>query len=215
MARKRRSGASPAAKLTRNIASRNRTRKRSNPRPRKVRSNPPVSAATPPSMFAGLTNLVAPGVASYAAGRLAGRIAYKLGKRKSVRFAKHAGALTPPIVAVGTLVAAGKIASLEPYRTGLIVGTTIAGIQSLVQAYIPQYGWILNDYHLDDVLPLAAKKLPTTVQPPPTLRNGQQDEIDVVIEESEILEADRRSAPLPADDLEDMGLGSWASSLVN
>lgn len=140
MARNRK-GASSLAKLTRRVA----TRKRNNPAPK---SNPGLLEDT--------WNLVLPGFVAYAGTRTAGRIAYKLTRKRSPKLAKHIGAVTPALVAGLTWVAVHKIDRLDKYHHGAVIGSCIAAAQSLLQTYVPQYSWILNDYHMDDMLPGAA-----------------------------------------------------------
>jgi hypothetical protein len=137
MARNRK-GASALAKLTRNVAS----RKRSNPAPKK---NPGILEDT--------WDLVLPGFATYAATRLAGRVAYKMAVKRSPKLAKHVGALTPSLVAGLTWFAVHKIDRLDKYHHGAVIGSCIAAAQSLIQTYVPQVGWLLNDYHMNDMLP--------------------------------------------------------------
>lgn len=144
MARKRK-GASSLAKLTRRVASRKRA-KRNNPAPK---SNPGLLEDT--------WNLVLPGLVAYGGTRLAGRIAYKVARKKSPMLAKHVGALAPVGVAALTWFAVHKVDRLNKYHNGAVIGTFIAAAQAIMQTYMPQYSWILNDYHLDDVLPLAAQ----------------------------------------------------------
>ena len=55
-----------------------------------------------------------------------------------------------------------KWKTFAKYHTPVVVGATIAAIQGLVQTYLPQWGWVLNDYHMDDVLP-AAQRVPAQV----------------------------------------------------
>jgi len=150
--------ASSLASLTRKVVSRKRK-----PRPAAAaapRSNP----SSAPSFWAETGNLVVPGLIGYTGVRLSGRIAYKLGKRKSVAWARHLGALTPVLTASGVILAAHKLESLSEYQQGLVIGSAIAATQSVLQTYLPQWSWFVNDYHLDDVLPLAP--------PPGELPNG-------------------------------------------
>lgn len=207
MARKRK-GPTPISKLTRNVASRKRKAPRRRPRPRRV--NPEPAAKSKASMLQGFGELVIPGIAAYAGTRLAGRIAYKLGRKKSARFAKHAGALTPPLIAVGAFVAAHKSDRLAAYRDGLIIGSTIAGIQALVQAYLPQYGWILNDYHLDDVLPQASKAAAAQPLSEPATPVPDYDDYTDLIPNEDPQQLEPGNEPV---DLSEFYAGSLSSSL--
>jgi len=128
---------SSIAKLTRSVAKRRR-------------SNPDGAVARAADT---LQDVVAPAVIGYAAARIAGRIAYKLARKRSPRLAKHLGAITPGIVTAGTYAVASMIESTERYRAGFLAGGGIATAQSLLQSYVPQYGWVLNDYHMNDAAP--------------------------------------------------------------
>ncbi len=143
---RRNKGASSLAKLTRSVAKRKRrkAKPRANPGPRRN-----------PALTTDLWEFIVPGLVSYAAVRIAGRIAYKIGRKKSVAWAKHLGAIVPAVVAAGGYLAVHTVPSARKYHAGVVIGATIGAVQSLAQAYIPQWSWILNDYHLDDVLPAA------------------------------------------------------------
>lgn len=91
------------------------------------------------------------GLGSYAATRLIGRIAFRLGRRKSEAAAKHLGPWASVAAALSSAYAADKVEALAPYKTEVVVGAAIAAVQGLLQTYVPQYGWILNDYHLDEI----------------------------------------------------------------
>jgi len=92
------------------------------------------------------------GIGSYAATRLAGRIAFRLGRKKSDSLGRHLGPWTSVGTALAAAYAADKVEALQPYKTEVIVGATIAAAQGVLQTYLPQYGWILNDYHLDELV---------------------------------------------------------------
>lgn len=156
MARKSR-----AAKLTRKVA--NRKRKRKN-----------AALIQNPAVGQDLAEQVIPGLVTYAGLRVGGRIAYKLGKRKGAGWAKHLGALTPVLLAAGGYYAVHKSEKLKPYHDAFVVAAAIAVIQSLMQTYAPRWGWILNDYHLDDVLP-QMQSTTTPAGAPKKAANGSKD----------------------------------------
>ena len=177
---------SNAAKLTRKVASRKR-KKRSNAA---LIKNPPIGQD--------LWEQVVPGIATYAGLRISGRIAYKVAKRKSAKMAKHAGALTPLLLAGAGYFAVHKIDKLKPYHDAFVVAAAIAVVQSLMQTYVPQWGWILNDYHLDDVLPMArGSHGPAVAAAPPRQASDLEGYEDDISDDS-----------VPVDDFSDIpGMG--------
>jgi hypothetical protein len=145
----------------------------------KKRKNPAPSEKAGFLASIGLVEIAEPvgvGVGAYAATRLAGRIGYRLARKKSTRWAKHAGPWTSVLVSIVATYAAGKSKKLERYEMPILVGTWIASLQGLLQTYFPRWGWILNDYHMDDLpvaqLPAATAKAPANAAP----RNGAQQQ---------------------------------------
>jgi hypothetical protein len=146
---------SKGARLTKKVAG----RKKRKSRPIK---NPETGLVAASSGFLSQTwseiaNAAVPGLVAYGCTRAVGRMAYKIGKRRSPAFAKHAGPLASVLFAGGASYAARKFDYLAKWDLSITVGAWIAAIQSVVQTYIPQYGWILNDWHMDDVLPMQAQ----------------------------------------------------------
>lgn len=100
------------------------------------RSNPPLLSE--------IGEFVLPGFGGFAASRLLTRMtAVQIAKRKPA-WAKHAGV----IASVGSFVAAwwgaNRIKALEKYHTPIVVGSALAGLQSIIQLWIPQLGWMLD-----------------------------------------------------------------------
>lgn len=99
--------------------------------------------------------------ASYAATRVVGRIANGLVSRKSPTWGKHAGAVAS-LGAVGALwMTSQRVESLKPHREALLIGALIAAMQSLVQTYLPAYGWILGDAAQPQLAPAATGEYPS------------------------------------------------------
>lgn len=189
---------------------------------RKVASRKKQSPKQNPAFWQGAAEIVVPGIAGYAAGRIVGRIAYRLARKKSPGLARHAGALTPSLLAGGLFVAGDKIESLAPYHESATVGAAIAAAQALLQTYLPQWGWILNDYHLDDVLPAKAKgtkKASGTKKAPAKKSAPVDDSADLEDDESwELPESEGGDALddlLSNDDFADFYQGSLAGGLAN
>lgn len=146
---------SKSSRLTKKVAGRKKRKSRP------IRKNPESTGLVANSSnflsqtWSEIANAAVPGLVAYGLGCAAGRIGYKLGKRKSVGFAKHAGPLSSVAFAVGASYAAKKIDYLARWDLSITVGAWIAALKSIAQTYIPQYGWIFNDWHMDDVLPMA------------------------------------------------------------
>jgi hypothetical protein len=192
---------SSGKKLTKRVAARKRKSKPPTP-------NPPITSD--------LMNVVAPAVGSYAASRVVGRMAYKLAKKKSDGFATHAGALTPSILAAVAWWFAHKSDKLGPYHDGIIAGTFIGAIQALVQTYVPKFGWLLNDYHMDDVLPMSTKKAtagwmpaqPISDQP---LSIGDSDGLSGN-DDFDVVDLSQLDAPIPGLDDDNIQSGVFSTN---
>jgi hypothetical protein len=148
---------SSLATITKRVATRKRAAKK-NPPKRKapVKKNPADDGGH--QIIEDLTDIVLPGVGSYAASRIIGRVAYKVARKKSPRVAKHAGAVAPAAFVIALWFLLRRVKRLEQYHGPALLGASIGAVQALLQTYLPKYGWILNDYHLDDVLPQNAKQ---------------------------------------------------------
>lgn len=127
---------------------------------RRYKRNPSEPRSNPP-LFTDLVEFVVPGFAGFAAGRLMTRIATTQVAKYKPSLGKHAGA----VAAVGSFLAAWflghKVKFLAKHHTPLVVGSAIAALQSLIQLYIPQLGWMISDAS-PDVDALAA---PSTSPP--------------------------------------------------
>ena len=148
---------SSLATITKRVATRKRTAKKNPPKRKPPAKKNQAPIANPP-IFDDIVEVILPGVGSYAVSRIVGRIAYKVSLKKSPAYAKHAGAIAPAAFLIALWFLVSKVKSLEKYHGPALIGASIGAIQSLLQTYLPSYGWILNDYHLDDVLPNGAKQ---------------------------------------------------------
>lgn len=134
---------------------------------RRRNPNGTLAATSSPSITENLVDLAKPiafGLASYTGVRLTGRIAFRLARKKSPGLARHLGPWASVAAALGAWAAAEKLESLQGNKTEIVIGAGIAAVQGLLQTYIPQYAWIMNDYHLDDLaVPVAVKQADGTV----------------------------------------------------
>lgn len=102
-----------------------------------------------PGFAVDLASRIVPGIAAYTAARVGGRIAFGVTSKRYPKFSKHAGPLGTIATAAIIWLGAHKVKYLTPYHDAIIVGSSIAAAQTILQTYIPQYGWIMNDWHLD------------------------------------------------------------------
>lgn len=88
---------------------------------------------------------MAPGFAAFGAARFGTYLITGQIEKRKPSWGKHAGA----IAAVGTFVAAWMVAHrirfLSKYVEPIVIGTGLAGIQSLLQIYVPKLGWMVGD----------------------------------------------------------------------
>lgn len=89
----------------------------------------------------------------YAAGRFASRVALKVGAAK---MGKHAAPAAATALALLTWLLAGKWKKIAKYHTPLVIGSTMAAIQTIIQAYLPKYAWLISDASPTDYLPKPA-----------------------------------------------------------
>ncbi len=110
---------------------------------KKPRPNP-ASRHNPPLMT-DLVEFVVPGFGSFAASRLLTRVATTQVEQRFPSWGKHAGA----VAAAGSFLAAWLLAHkwtwLEKWHTPIVVGSAIAGLQSVIQLYVPMLGWMVSD----------------------------------------------------------------------
>lgn len=110
---------------------------------RRYKRNPEMRPNPP--LFTDLVEFVVPGFAGFAVSRFATRIATTQVEKFKPSLGKHAGA----IASVGAFLAAWFLAHrvklLAKHHTPIVVGSAIAAIQSLIQLYLPQIGWMVAD----------------------------------------------------------------------
>lgn len=124
------------------LASFTRTRRRKRkPAPRR---NAPLVGNPPP--LTDLVEFIIPGFVGYAGTRFLGRVVHSLISRRSPRWAKHAAALSGVAAFSGSWLLLHKIERLKQYHTPATVGAAIAAAQTVAQAYLPKYSWIVSDF---------------------------------------------------------------------
>ena len=92
-----------------------------------------------------ILNDILPGVAGYAGARLLGRIAMvQIGKRWP-QFGKWANVIGAGVGFGATWLLGNKIQPVERWHQPITLGAGIAAAQTVLQAALPQFAWIVSD----------------------------------------------------------------------
>jgi len=150
-------------------------------RRRRAKKNPGEPRRNPP-LGTDIVEYIAPGFAAFALTRFLTRVAsVQIAKRWPSR-AKHAGAIASIGAFAAAWFGAHRVKSIEKFHHPIVVGSGLAAIQSLVQLYLPAFGWMVSDASPE----LAAAKiavagggtlaslLPSTASPPPVPAGFQE-----------------------------------------
>lgn len=144
---------------------------------------------------------VGSGVAAYTVTRLLGRVAHRVASTRWPKAAKHVAAGSQVAAAGAAYFGADRIEQLEPYRDPIVIGTSIAAAQSLLQTYLPKYGWIVSDVRPDDYKP---KKPEQAKEPEPQGWDAFEPPVDDFIDvEPEPSGRGASNPPPPAPDDDD------------
>ena len=133
-------------------------KKRSN---RAKKNTEVIQAKGNPPPMQDLVEFIVPGFAGYAGTRLASRIVHGVVIKKWPKLAKHASVLSTFGAAGAAFLAVHRIERLQQYHTPVVVGASIAAIQTAVQAYLPKYGWMVSDHNLNAQTPAQAARPPS------------------------------------------------------
>jgi hypothetical protein len=132
-ARKRRTAKRRARSASRRVAKKNPSRPRSS-----LVSNPPA--------LQDLTELVLPSLAGYGATRFVARILYSRLIKRWPKFAKHGAVLSSIATAAAAWFLVHRFKRLAKYHTPVVIGSSIAAAQAVLQSYLPKFGWIVSDF---------------------------------------------------------------------
>lgn len=160
---------------------------------------------TNPPLMTDLVEFIVPGFGGYAATKLLHRVLNIQLTKKYPKAGKHIAAVST----VGSFLAAWlllhRIEKLAKYHTPAVVGAAIASLQTLIQTYLPKYGWIVSD--------VQPEFSPFTGAPPSRMARGAQPVERLYPGGPEIV--DEEDGGSVEDDLADLGrldLGSLGAA---
>jgi len=107
------------------------------------------SAKANPPPVQDVLEFVLPGFAGYAGTRMTSRIVHGMVIKRFPKLAKHASVLSTIAAAGAAWLLVHRFDKVKQYHTPVVVGAGIATIQTVVQAYLPKYGWMVSDHNLN------------------------------------------------------------------
>lgn len=173
---------------------------------KRPRKNPPrhnelVRAKDNPPPMQDLVEFIVPGFAGYAGTRLASRLIHGIVIKKYPKLAKHASVLSTFGAAGAAWLAVHRIERIKEYHTPVVVGASIAAVQTAVQAYLPKYGWMVSDHNLNAKTEAQAS-LPASTSAAKATSNGALPPPIASLSPAEI-----------KDELEDLDMGVLTSNI--
>jgi hypothetical protein len=115
---------------------------------------------------------VGAGFAGYALTRGVARMANTVAGKRYPKLAKHAAALGATLGAAGVYVGSRYWEKVAEYHDAVAVGAGVAVAQTVVQAYLPQWAWVVSD------LPTPARLAMTSAPGARALPDAPSVEID-------------------------------------
>lgn len=177
---------------------------------RAKRNTSVVQAKANPPPMQDLVEFVIPGFAGYAGTRVVSRVVKGVVSKKYPRLAKHAAVLSTIGAAAGAWLLVHRIERIKEYHTPVVVGSSIAALQTIVQAYLPKYGWLVSDHGVDEKAAAVArprhdaKGHQRTLGPEPTRSETTGTQLPPPIEVLTSTEI--------VDELEDLDMGVLSNS---
>jgi hypothetical protein len=95
-------------------------------------------------------NEVLPAFGAYAASRFLERMAFVQISKRWPNLGKHAPVVAGLVATVAAHYAGKKIDKLKKYEQAMLIGATIALLQTVIQTYLPSFGWIVSDFSAKD-----------------------------------------------------------------
>lgn len=180
---------------------------------RAKKNNSVVSAKSNPPPLKDLAEFVIPGFAGYAGTRLASRVVHGIVLKRFPRLAKHASVISTGLSAAAAWFLVHRIQSVKQYHTPVVVGASIAALQTVVQAYAPKFGWMVSDHNLNARTPAQAALPPSQATQP---RAGNQAATNYTAQAPAIPATIAQPIAVLSDDevaseLDDLDMGSLAS----
>jgi len=124
-----------------------------------------------------IAEFVIPGFVGYGVTKFASRIAYTQLMKRFPTASKHMAAGSTLAVAAAVWFLANKVQRTKKYHIPATVGASIAALQTLIQTYLPKYGWMVSDLQATSSAPLLTTS--TGVGPAATLNAQSQLSGDV------------------------------------
>lgn len=184
---------------------------------RKKKRNPDgegSSGGRNPTAIGEVVEYVLPGFGGFAASRLLTRVAAVQIEKRKPSWGKHAGALAAVGAFMSAWLLAHKVKQLRAYHLPIVIGAGLAAIQSLLQLYLPQFGWIVADAspELDASGSVAAMTAGSAQQLPTGLTAVNDDPANYVYNDAynsgrmDQQQADADAGGVTDDDLDDLDL---------
>lgn len=127
-----------------------------------------------PPLVQDLWEFILPGFGAFAASRFVSRVAATQVAKRWPKLGKHAGVAA----AGGTFAAAWFLAhrwdKIAKYHTPAVVGSGLAFLQTLVQTYFPQFGWMVSDVTPDLPKVAAAEAAVKSIAPPQIIDHDEE-----------------------------------------
>lgn len=120
-----------------------------------------AKASANPPPITDVLEFVVPGFAGYAGTRMTSRIVHGMVIKRFPKLAKHASVLSTALAATAAWLLVHRIDKVKQYHTPVVVGAGIATVQTIVQAYLPKYGWMVSDHNLRAQTPAQAALPPS------------------------------------------------------
>jgi hypothetical protein len=93
---------------------------------------------------------VLPAFGAYAATRFLERMAFVQVSKRWPNLGKHAPVVAGLVATAAAYYAGKKITALKKYEQAMLIGTTIALLQTVIQTYLPTFGWVVSDFSAAD-----------------------------------------------------------------
>jgi hypothetical protein len=168
-----------------------------------------VNAKTNPPPLTDLAEFIAPGFVGYAGTRFTSRAVHSVVIKRWPKLAKHASVLSTFGAAGLAYILVHRVKKIEKYHTPVVVGAGIAAIQTLVQAYLPKYGWLVSDHNLNQLPP------PQPIAPQPSSSSPEPAADFKTLWPAKPIAMKKEEEPAGEeliDELDELDLGSLGSS---